>query len=512
VSAFRLESLSMAAGPLVRDALAGGPAAAWYAPVPREVGAWREAAAAARARVRSDWHGALGGALLAHGAAAERLARAAGHGVVVTTGQQPGLFGGPAFVWHKALTALALADAIEDTTGVPCAPVFWAATDDTDFAEAATTWVASARGAEALAVTARPADDTPMALAPLGDEVTQARAALDRHLGSVPWPPALAAGLAAYRPQATHGDAYVALLAAVLGPLGVTVLDAAHPAVGAASRAFLCAALARTSEVNAALERRAAEITTAGFPVQVPVLSALSLVFGWDDHGKRRIAADRDAAEAAGDRRLSPNVLLRPVAEAAILPTVAYVAGPGELAYFAQVSAVAQVLDRPVPVAVPRWTGRVVERRHDEQLTGLGATVDDLRDPHHVANRVARSAIPAREAKALASLRAAIADATNSLREAGGILPADAVAGAERQLAWRVDRLERRIAAAIKRRDADTQRRIAALQGHYWPMGVPQDRKLNLLPWFARFGAPLVDALRDATRAHAAAIVRGGPP
>jgi uncharacterized protein YllA (UPF0747 family) len=55
---------------------------------------------------------------------------------VVTTGQQPGLFGGPGYAWLKALSARALADRIEQATGIPAAPVFWAATDDADFDEA----------------------------------------------------------------------------------------------------------------------------------------------------------------------------------------------------------------------------------------------------------------------------------------------------------------------------------------------------------------------------------------
>ena len=61
---------------------------------------------------------------------------AAGEVLVVTTGQQPGLFGGPIYTLSKALSALAFADALQSATGIPVAPVFWAATDDTDFKEA----------------------------------------------------------------------------------------------------------------------------------------------------------------------------------------------------------------------------------------------------------------------------------------------------------------------------------------------------------------------------------------
>ena len=79
----------------------------------------------------ANWLDALMPALgdtFAASPAAQRLARSAGgRGVVVTTGQQPGLFGGPIYTWSKAIGALTLADAIERATGIPVAPVFWAA-------------------------------------------------------------------------------------------------------------------------------------------------------------------------------------------------------------------------------------------------------------------------------------------------------------------------------------------------------------------------------------------------
>jgi uncharacterized protein YllA (UPF0747 family) len=87
-----------------------------------------------RASASRGWLYVLRPAFAASGAAAARLERvAAGRGIVVTTGQQPGLFGGPIYTWSKALSALTLADEIEATTGIPAAPVFWAANDDRRF-------------------------------------------------------------------------------------------------------------------------------------------------------------------------------------------------------------------------------------------------------------------------------------------------------------------------------------------------------------------------------------------
>src|SRR5262245_55049600 len=131
--------------PVVRtDPLGGSPLARaaidgrlgdWYVARPTTAQGWKARAESVRASAKSrPWLDMLRPAFDARGAAAARLDRVAnGRGIVVTTGQQPGLFGGPIYTWSKALSALALADEIESATGIPTAPVFWAATDDADF-------------------------------------------------------------------------------------------------------------------------------------------------------------------------------------------------------------------------------------------------------------------------------------------------------------------------------------------------------------------------------------------
>jgi uncharacterized protein YllA (UPF0747 family) len=117
----------LGAAPLARAAI-DGQRGDWYPGIPSSEQAWKSRAEAVRASSAREWLDAIRPALSASGAAGERLARvAAGRGVVVTTGQQPGLFGGPIYTWSKALTALALADEIEAVTGIPAAPVFWGA-------------------------------------------------------------------------------------------------------------------------------------------------------------------------------------------------------------------------------------------------------------------------------------------------------------------------------------------------------------------------------------------------
>ena len=160
---------------LSRAALDGTAPSGWYLPRPRGVDEWRSHAESVRGAFPGTmWLDALRPAISATGAAAERLERAAGgRGLVVTTGQQPGLFGGPGYTWLKALSALAFADRLERETGIPVAPVFWAATDDADFEEASSTIVVLGTECRRLALERQGPDGLVMALVPTGDVSAQ---------------------------------------------------------------------------------------------------------------------------------------------------------------------------------------------------------------------------------------------------------------------------------------------------------------------------------------------------
>jgi uncharacterized protein YllA (UPF0747 family) len=422
------------------------------------------------------------------------------------------------YAWAKALSAVALADAIERECDVPAAALFWAATDDTDFAESASTWVAMPGGAVELTMPRTAAADVMLAMAPLGD-VAALMAQLEAAADSAPFGEALAAVRAAYGPpnaSATVGSAYVALLRRLLEPLGVAVLDAAHEAVRARAFPILQNALRHATTVDDALHARTRAIAAAGYNPQVALVPGLSLVFEVDPTGgtKRRIPLARaaDIAEHTTPGTLAANVLLRPVLERGIVPTVAYVAGPGELAYFAQVSAVAVALDAPTPRVVPRWSGTVVEPHIGRLLEQYRLTIDDFREPHAAEGRFARAALPAAIRRALDALSESIDSGTTALEAADrdALLAPAAREGARRALHHRLERVERRYLASVKRtRDAE-MRDFATLRGALFPNGVRQERALNFIPTLARQGRGVLDAMRARVDDHVASLV-GAP-
>jgi len=503
---FRLLTTDLGGGALSRAIRAGQVPDAWMASVPTSRAAWIERAR----RVMDEHPGWLSAIAPALGTGAALLGDVEHGGVVITTGQQPGLFGGPLYTLSKALSALAMSEAHERTTGIPTRPVFWAATDDADFVEAASLAVLGAGGLEWLALTTGAEEEgRPLTMRPLGPEVQGLYQRLAAACGSAADARTLEAA-GAYAPGRSIGDAYVALLRAVLEPLGIPVLDASHAAVAKATRPFLDHALVESPRVHDALLARTAALTAAGFAAPVAVDRELSLVFAWEGDGdraiKRRLTiAEASAAVSRGDR-LSPNVLLRPVMEARLLPTVTYVAGPGELAYFTQVGAVAAALGAPAPLALPRWSGLIVPTDVDAELVSRGWDLDMLRDPHAAENAVAAAAIPEEVVAMFARLRETM---FTELAQLDAVLPSAAVAGARGDLGRRLDRIERRVRGAAKHRERTALQRIARARATVFPDGVPQERLLSFVPFLARYGSPLVEAQREAARAHAA---RWWPP
>jgi uncharacterized protein YllA (UPF0747 family) len=432
------------------------------------------------------------------------------------------LFGGPAYTFSKAVSALGMADALEAASGVPVAPVFWAATDDADWVEASATAFATSNGLDVVSLVGPATDGIAMADVALGP-MQAALEALRRACGSAAHATVIELVEHAYVPHATIGEAYVQLLRALLEPMGIAVLDAAHPAVRQAADPLLRAALHEAPRIHEALSARTREIVAAGFAPQVEVVDELSLVFrtqasasGRERERVRARVPLVDAARAAREAdagSLGANVLLRPVLERALLPTVAYHAGPGEYGYFAQVSPIAQALSRDIPLAVPRWSCEIVETRALETANARGIDEAMLRDAHAAESHVARSLVGGDVQDALDRLRIAIETQLRAVREAttgeDAVVSPNVMEGLANDLGVRLARFERRLLAGVKRREVAAMREVAYVRAALRPHGTSPERALNLMPMLARFGPDILETMQRDARAYAERFVHG---
>lgn len=542
------EAVVMSSGLIVRTGALGGSKLSrairsgevgqnWYAARPVGIEEWRRHAQHVRENFANrNWLDLLSAAFgfenSPHSPAYDRLRRAAESGIVVTTGQQPGLFGGPIYTWSKALSALALADELEKALNVPVAPVFWAATDDTDWLEASETWFAVHTGLVKASIAAPPREALSMNDVPL-THMQEPLAQLLRACGSGANASVLNTVKEAYRETETVGSAFLHLLRSLLEPLGIAVLDAAHPSTRLAADSFLRSALKNSGKVHHAVEQRIADIRSAGFSPQVESVPDLSLVFLSNSNGTRQRVSLRDAehvAESAPKGALGANVLLRPVLERHLLPTACYLAGPGEFAYFAQVTSVAEALGAQVPVVAPRWAAELVEESVITLRDQLHVSDTQLRDGHAAAGAIAREKLDQSVAKALQQLRALVDAQVDDLRAAlydspavsgeiapepvaqHAILPAlpdSVVDGLKNDINHRINRFERRLLAAVKHRETEAMRELESLRAAIVPNGKPAERVLNIVPLLVRYGVGILEQMRDAARVHANQLILG---
>ncbi len=440
--------------------------------------------------------------------------------LVVTTGQQPGLLTGPLYTIHKALSAVAMARLCEARWGRPVVPVFWAAGGDHDFAEGNhASWPAADGTTVTMTLRERAPDAplTPLYREPVGPEIGPV---LDRLAADLPVSEFREEVLALfrrwYRPEATLADSCAHVLAELLAPFGVVVFDATHAAVKRAQMPVLLKALTDSERIEAALVARNSGLLAAGQDAGVTVGDGATLVMYEGQQGRDRLSArnpgfitrrsretlslaeiERAAQEDPG--RFSPNVLLRPAVESAILPTVAYMAGPGELRYFALAEAVYGPLGVPEQLPLPRWSGMMVDARTDRVLEKFGSSMDELLRPgQQLEARVVREQLPEDARHAIAELRATIEREYDVLARAAASIdptiekPIRNLAG---QALTGTQDAEKRIVSHLKKRQATETQQIARARELVLPLGKPQERVHTLAPWLSKYGPSLLTDL-----------------
>ncbi len=463
---------------------------------------------------------------------AENLERLLAEGALcVTSGQQPGLFTGPLFTLYKALSAVTLARACEAALGRPVVPGFWVAGDDHDFAEANHVAVLTGGNAvERLALAPRDQDapSTPLYQEPLGPQVETLIAALAAHTADTNFRGDAMDWLARhYRPDNDMAAAFGESLAELLGESGLIVFAPTHAAAKAAAAPWIIKALEHAADLDTALQARAAELVQAG-PVQVSIQPGNTLVMLDGERGRDRLVIDGSAFRtrrsgesltleqlreiaATTPERLSANVLLRPVVEAAILPTVGSVGGPGEMAYFPQTTPVYEILGVIPQGIVPRWSARMIEARTRKTLDRYALAPEDLGSADgQLETRLVGDALPDRAAQALQRMRAVLGEEFPPLVEASkkiDVTLEKPVEKARNQIDATIDHAEKRIIARLKDHNETLLRQIAAARNATFPEHKPQERVFNIVQYLVKYGPDLLQDLERECGAWAKTIV-----
>lgn len=441
--------------------------------------------------------------------ALDRLARP--DAVAVVTGQQTGLFLGPAYTVYKALTALRLAEEL-NAQGTPAVAVFWLASEDHDYAEVNHCRVFDAEGRPqrlALPETGRQ-DRRPAGAVALPDGLPQT---LHQALRGLPFAEEVAARAAqAYAPGSTLSEAFRVLMLALPGSRGLLCFDPLTPE----ARELLAPALAQAAEAGPELAelvlRRTQELTEAGYMPQVHFEAQSSLLFLLE--GGQRLPLRREADRySCGGRRmtprdlvaraeqLSPGALLRPLIQDWVLPTVVSVVGPAEIAYLAQAAPLYRALQTEAPWWIPRISLTLLDTRAERLMRRYQLGLEDfLRGEEHLRAAIARRLIPE-------SLRQELERAGRQIRESLDGLSAAlsafdptlerALEKSRSKMLYQLSKTERKIAREVLRRQERAVQDAEWLWRRVLPERRLQERYYSILPFLAQQGPDLLERLRQ---------------
>ncbi len=442
-------------------------------------------------------------------------------GYFVTTGQQPGLLGGPLYTLYKALTAVRLAEELEGIVQRPVLPLFWIASEDHDWEESSHTFTLDLENEPRRLELPYPGSlpDQPLHRLPLGDSV---EGILEELAGTLPDTDFSAGYLemarSSYPRDATLPQGFGRVLEQLLEPFHMLFVRADQPDLKRESLSLMLSELDRGAENEALLLRNSRSLQSAGFHVQVPILEGSVNLFLEGKQGRERVLRSDDGFALRHSREpldlaslverveadpslLSPNVLLRPVVESAAFPVISYVGGPGEIAYFAQLGDYFKSFGIHPPVVFPRFSVTVVESKIQKVMDKFGLSVQDLRRPHHeLAGEIAREEMPDDIQRALGEIRGAIGKGSGEIL--GAAMEIDPtlkgpITHARNQAFAAFQEAEKKVVQGIKRRSEIALSQIGKAQNHLYPLGKPQERVLNAFYYLARYGPAFLPAVAE---------------
>jgi bacillithiol synthase len=429
----------------------------------------------------------------------------------VVTGQQVGLFGGPTFCILKALTAVLMAEK------AGAVPMFWLATEDHDLEEINTVNLAAGDHLQKFTVNVPHREGAPVGNIAFTDEITAATQQVEALFGKSEISELLAVS---YRKGETFGTAFARFYTKIFSEMGVVFLNPLDQELHRIAQPVFRAALEKSEEINQELVARNQELEAAGYHAQVKVTPSHTLCFYFED-GARTPVRHQDGEFLIGERKLaaaellteaercpekfSANVLLRPLMQDYLLPTLCYIGGPSEVAYFAQIEVVYRKLAGRVTPIVPRIFATLIEPRTAKLMDRYQLSLSDLfNTPEKTRELVASRALPdsilksfdlAAEhvEKALALIRGPLEKLDKTL--------IDAAENAGSKMRYQLQGVRDKAARAEARKNTEVLRHADELITALYPNKELQEREIGGAYYLLKYGISILEQIKAAVRA-----------
>jgi bacillithiol biosynthesis cysteine-adding enzyme BshC len=445
---------------------------------------------------------------------ARNLDRLASGAMAIVTGQQVGLFSGPAYSIYKAVSALRWAEHIT-ARGTDAVPIFWLATEDHDLAEVNHGDWNTRAGLVHYELPLRKEDDGHrVGEIILGEVVTPLVEKAAESLEGLFADEIARALRESYTPRDTYGSAFGKLMARLLAGRGIILIDPLDARLHRLAAAVYRRALDEADSLRDALLARSKELEHAGFHAQVKVTRETTLLF-YNVDGRRQPLRRRNGNFTAGKATFTPdqlraaidkspeaftaNVLLRPVIQDSILPTAAYIGGPAEIAYMAQAQVAYKSLLGRMPAILPRAGFTLVEPAVARVLTKYGLEVRDLfRGRQHLRAKMEQHSLPRALARRFEldekSLRRILGALRKPLEKLDRTL-LGALNATEKKMIYQFLKLRSKAGRAENFRTGVLDRHERQLCEALYAHRALQERSLCALPFIATYGPDLLDTL-----------------
>lgn len=462
------------------------------------------------------WDPALVDALREYQAKLGNGARFDGNEPVIVTGQQPGLLTGPVYTIYKAVTAIKLAEALSKNHDVRHVPLFWVGSEDHDFEEASVSHILSKQH-EPVTLRYQPGADVaglPMYRVPLEPSLGHIidRAA-DAAAGSEHRDEVRAFLHDSLNASRSLADWFCRILARLFQGTPLILFSPDLPVARALAIPIMETAIARPLEDTRIVNNTGDRLAALGYEVQV-VKNEKACNFFLEVEGKRQnvifddgrftvpgsnlefTPSELHAVLRTEPERFSPNVALRCVVQQQLFPAAAYVAGPGEIAYWAQLKPLFQHFGKPMPVVYPRARAVITDLKLNKLLRKHGLSMGDLFQDNDALLE---------QSLAAGSAGAVVERFRGHRREVEGALErlqrdmnmGDMTGQLRERIAHELDRYERGLLRADESALQTTAQQLNRLCNSLAPFRKPQERLYTVFSFLFREGWRLVDRLID---------------
>jgi uncharacterized protein YllA (UPF0747 family) len=420
--------------------------------------------------------------------------------VFVFTGQQTGLLGGPLYSLYKGLTAAALAARLEKAWKRPVVPVFWLATEDHDLSEIRSVTI------------------------PLGKKPSLHLSLEDQRLpaGRYSVSETHASGILAFINQfretefsaeckemlrtvyakgAAYGRAFTLLMSRWLGPQGLYFFDPLDAAIQPMVQQFLQSYYAKRQLANRAVQDQDRRLQDSGYHRQVELGEDHSGLFRFDPDGRRHKVSLSEPL-LPEKNQLSAGVLVRPLLESWLFPVAAHVAGPSEVAYFAQIKPLYKLFDLSMPVIYPRHSMTLCTAAGLRFMEKIGVKPEKILVDPEGFNRYLKEKVETDEV--LVQLQA-VKEAQLQFfdRQSSGVGSGPALEESKRiargKIEFALEGLVKRCRELNRRRSREVLSQWEHLQQAVFTPGG-QERQINVHYFLFLYGEPLLEKLFSIVR------------